>query len=49
MSAPVKPEIRPFFDEPTNTASYPIWDPATREGAVVDPVVPIELTGDASG
>ena len=39
MSAVVKPEIRPFFDEPTNTVSYLIWDPVTREGAVVDPVL----------
>ncbi len=31
--------IRAFFDEPTNTVSYLVWDPATREGAVVDPVL----------
>jgi len=31
--------IRPFFDEPTNTISYLIWDPETREGAVIDPVL----------
>ena len=37
MSA--KPEIRAFFDEPTNTVSYLVWDPATREGAVIDPVL----------
>ena len=33
------PEIRAFFDEPTNTVSYLVWDPATRDGAVVDPVL----------
>ncbi len=33
------PEIRAFFDEPTNTVSYLVWDPATREGAVIDPVL----------
>lgn len=32
-----KPAIRAFFDEPTNTVSYLVWDPATREGAVIDP------------
>jgi glyoxylase-like metal-dependent hydrolase (beta-lactamase superfamily II) len=32
-------EIRAFFDEPTNTVSYLVWDPATREGAVIDPVL----------
>jgi glyoxylase-like metal-dependent hydrolase (beta-lactamase superfamily II) len=34
-----RPEIRPFFDEPTNTISYLLWDPATKAGAVVDPVL----------
>lgn len=34
-----KPEIRAFFDEPTNTVSYLVWDPATKEGAVIDPVL----------
>jgi len=32
-------EIRPFFDEPTNTVSYLIWDKASRAAAVVDPVL----------
>jgi glyoxylase-like metal-dependent hydrolase (beta-lactamase superfamily II) len=34
-----KPEIRAFFDEPTNTVSYLIWAPATKNGAVIDPVL----------
>lgn len=34
-----KPEIRAFFDEPTNTVSYLVWDPATKECAVIDPVL----------
>ena len=34
-----KPEIRGFFDEPTNTVSYLVWDPATMEGVVIDPVL----------
>ena len=33
------PAIRPFFDEPTNTVSYLVWDPATKRGAVIDPVL----------
>jgi glyoxylase-like metal-dependent hydrolase (beta-lactamase superfamily II) len=33
-----RPEIRAFFDQPTNTVSYLVWDPATKEGAVIDPV-----------
>ncbi len=33
------PEIQAFFDEPTNTVSYLVWDPATKQGAVIDPVL----------
>jgi glyoxylase-like metal-dependent hydrolase (beta-lactamase superfamily II) len=36
---PGKPEIRGFFDEPTNTVSYLVWDPATMDGLVIDPVL----------
>ena len=39
MAATAKPEIQGFFDEPTNTVSYLVWDPATKEGAVIDPVL----------
>ena len=31
--------IRAFFDEATNTVSYLVWDPATKDGAVIDPVL----------
>ena len=34
-----EPAIRAFFDEPTNTVSYLVWDPASMEGAVIDPVL----------
>ncbi len=33
------PAIRAFFDEATNTVTYLVWDPATKRGAVVDPVL----------
>lgn len=33
------PVIRSFFDEPTNTVSYLVADPATREAAIIDPVL----------
>ena len=36
MSDPV---IRAFFDEPTNTVSYLVSDPATKKAAVIDPVL----------
>ena len=39
MSATAKPAIRAFFDEPTNTVSYLVWDPATMKAAVIDPVL----------
>ena len=34
-----KPTIHAFFDEPTNTVSYIVADPATKEAALVDPVL----------
>ena len=39
MNTNAKPEIRAFFDEPTNTVSYLVWDPASKEGAAIDPVL----------
>jgi glyoxylase-like metal-dependent hydrolase (beta-lactamase superfamily II) len=39
MKAKQKVEIQAFFDEPTNTVSYLVWDPATMQGAVIDPVL----------
>jgi len=32
-------QIQAFFDEPTNTISYLVWDAATKRGAVIDPVL----------
>ena len=41
--------IRAFFDEPTNTISYLIWDRETKNGAVVDPVLDFDhRSGKAS-
>jgi len=34
-----QPIIRAFFDEPTNTVSYIVADPASRQAAVIDPVL----------
>jgi glyoxylase-like metal-dependent hydrolase (beta-lactamase superfamily II) len=31
--------IRAFFDKPTNTVSYLVSDPSTRQAAVIDPVL----------
>jgi glyoxylase-like metal-dependent hydrolase (beta-lactamase superfamily II) len=49
MPASTKPAIRAFFDEPTNTVSYLVSDPATRKGAVIDPVLDFDhRSGKAS-
>jgi glyoxylase-like metal-dependent hydrolase (beta-lactamase superfamily II) len=43
------PDVRGFFDEPTNTVSYLVFDTATKRAAVVDPVLDYEqATGRAS-
>lgn len=34
-----QPDLQAFFDEATNTVSYLIGDPETRQAAVVDPVL----------
>ena len=36
---PRNPIIHAFFDEPTNTVSYLVADPATKQAAVIDPVL----------
>ena len=39
--------IRAFFDEPTNTVSYLVADPATGSAAVIDPVLDYDHNGGA--
>jgi glyoxylase-like metal-dependent hydrolase (beta-lactamase superfamily II) len=34
-----KPTIHAFFDEPTNTVSYIVADPASKQAAFIDPVL----------
>ena len=38
-TSPPAPQIRAFFDQPTNTISYLVADPVTRRAAVIDPVL----------
>ncbi|WP_429912926.1 MBL fold metallo-hydrolase [Glycocaulis sp.] len=33
------PDVKAFFDEPTNTVSYVVSDPATKKAAIVDSVL----------
>ncbi len=42
---PRQPIIRAFFDEPTNTVSYIVADPATRKAAAIDPVLDYDPGG----
>lgn len=43
------PVIQAFFDEPTNTVSYLVYDPVTRAAAIIDPVLDFDhRTGKAS-
>ena len=35
----MSPQIRAFFDEPTNTVSYLVWNPDEKRGVVIDPVL----------
>jgi len=39
MANAAAPGIRAFFDEATSTVTYLLWDRATMEGAVIDPVL----------
>ncbi len=39
MAESTGPAIRAFFDQATNTVSYLVWDRASREAAVIDPVL----------
>jgi glyoxylase-like metal-dependent hydrolase (beta-lactamase superfamily II) len=34
--------IKAFFDPQTNTVTYLVWDPATRDAAIIDPVLDYE-------
>jgi glyoxylase-like metal-dependent hydrolase (beta-lactamase superfamily II) len=47
MSEPAR--IRAFFDEPTNTVAYLAWDPATKRGAFIDPVLDYDHRSGAAG
>lgn len=38
----VEPMVTPFFDEPTNTLSYVVQDPASKACALIDPVLNLD-------
>jgi glyoxylase-like metal-dependent hydrolase (beta-lactamase superfamily II) len=41
------PVIRAFFDEPTFTVSYLVWDPDTRAAAIIDSVLDFDQASGA--
>jgi len=45
----IKPEVLAFFDEPTNTFSYVVKDPASSACAVVDSVMEIDYAAGRLG
>ena len=44
-----QPQIRAFFDEPTKTVSYLVWDPASLRGVVIDAVRDFDAASGAVG
>jgi glyoxylase-like metal-dependent hydrolase (beta-lactamase superfamily II) len=44
-----QPHIRAFFDEPTKTVTYLVWDPATLCGVVIDAVRDFDAASGAVG
>ena len=43
------PRVRAFFDEPTFTVSYLIWDPASKRGAIIDSVLDFDQKSGRTG
>jgi len=43
------PKVRAFFDEPTFTVSYLVWDPATKRAAVIDSVLDFDQKSGRTG
>jgi glyoxylase-like metal-dependent hydrolase (beta-lactamase superfamily II) len=47
--AMTSPQIQPFFDAPSNTFSYVVWDAATREAAIIDSVLDFDPAAGRTG
>lgn len=41
----IKPEVQAFFDEPTFTLTYIVFDPTTKDAVIIDPVLNYEPIG----
>lgn len=44
-----KAEVRGLYHEPTSTFSYVVWDPATRQAAIIDPVLDYDGAAGRTG
>lgn len=44
-----KPKISAYFDEPTNTVTYLVSDPATGQAAIIDPVLDYDHRSGKAG
>lgn len=44
-----KAEVRGLYHEPTSTFSYVAWDPATRQAAIIDPVLDYDGAAGRTG
>lgn len=46
---PNRPEVRTFFHEPTNTAAHLVWDPTTKDAAIIDSVLDYDAAAGQIG
>ncbi len=42
-------EVQAFYDEPTATLTYVVWDPLTRDAVVIDPIVDYDPATQMTG
>ena len=43
MTGAPAPRVQAYFDEPTNSVSYLVWDPASGAAALIDPVLGFDV------
>jgi glyoxylase-like metal-dependent hydrolase (beta-lactamase superfamily II) len=43
------PEVKAFFDEATWTLTYAVWDPASRDAVIIDPVLDYDAAASRIG
>lgn len=48
-SRPQRPDVAGFFDKRTSSIQYVVWDPATKDCAIIDPVLDFDEKSGATG